>query len=285
MEQSGSQALSGKRVAVIGIGAMGSALIEGLLRDGMTLPEAINAADPVPERGEKAAASYAVNFTEDNIEAVKEVDIVFLSVKPQVMLPVLRGLKKKVPSRALVVSIAAGITLEQIVTTLDHPTVIRAMPNTPGKVGQGMIAWVATEQVNEFQRVQAQALLGGLGKTMYFDDEKYIDMVTALSGSGPAYVLLFAEAMIDAGVRMGLPRDVAQQLVYQTIGGTVKYADETGTHPAQLRNEVTSPAGTTAEALNVFEAHGLRFAVSQAVEAAYKRSLELGVESQVGEDD
>lgn len=276
MQQNESQVLAGKRVAVVGTGAMGGALIAGLLRDGMTLPEAISAYDPDVARGEALAKSYGINFTETNNDAVGEADIVFLSVKPQIMIPVMEDLRKKVPSRALVVSIAAGITLDQIVTALDHPTVIRAMPNTPGKVGQGTIAWVATPEVNEFQRVQAQALLGGLGKTIFFEKEADIDRVTAISGSGPAYVLLFMEALIDAGVRLGLSRSVAEQLVYQTVAGTVNYAQEAGAHPAQLRNEVTSPAGTTAEALNVFEAHGLRNAVSEAVQAAYKRSQELG---------
>ncbi len=280
MQQAEPQALSGKKVAVIGVGSMGSALIAGLLRDGMTLPDLIRIADLDIDRREKVAQRYGVTASVSNENAVLEADIVFLSVKPQVMQPVLVELHNKIPPRALIVSIAAGITLKQITETLEHPTVIRAMPNTPGKVGQALVAWVSTPDVNEFQRMQAQALLGGIGKTMYFENESDIDRVTAISGSGPAYVMLFIEALIDAGVRLGFSRAVAQQLVYQTVYGTVMYAQESGLHPAQLRNEVTSPAGTTAEALHVFEEHRFRFAISEAVAACYQRSLELGALSE-----
>jgi len=270
------QPLSGKKISVIGVGSMGGALVAGLLRDGLTLPENIFVADPLLDRGTVVAEDYGVNCTQSNLECIENADIIFLSVKPQVMSDVLDELAGKVPSRALVISIAAGFPLERIIDEIKHDHVIRAMPNTPGKIGQGITAWVATDGVNEFQQAQAQAILGGLGKTVAFDDEEWLDMVTALSGTGPAYVLLFMEALVDAGVRMGFSRAIAEKLVFQTVRGTVEYAESSGTHLAQLRNEVTSPGGTSAEALNILERGHVRFDISEAVQAAYRRSIELG---------
>ena len=154
--------------------------------------------------------------------------------------------------------------------------IVRSMPNTPGQIGHGMTVWTATEAVNEAQRRQAQAILGALGKELYVTEESYLDMATALSGTGPAYVFLFMEALIDAGVHMGFSRHVAEELVYQTMAGSVVMARETGLHPTQLRNQVTSPGGTTAEALYQLEKGGLRTVISKAVWAAYQRSKALG---------
>ena len=152
------------------------------------------------------------------------------------------------------------------------------MPNTPGQIGEGITVWTSSKEVTEEQQEMARAILGALGEEVFVEDESYLDMATALSGSGPAYVFLFTEALIDAGVHMGFPRRIAEQLVLQTIKGSASFYEQAGRHPATLRNQVTSPGGTSAEALYYLEKAGFRTAISRAIWAAYQRSLELGKE-------
>jgi pyrroline-5-carboxylate reductase len=269
--------LSGKQLALIGSGIMAEAMIKGLLRQELVVADQLIAAGPRPERGQTLAQRYGVKWTTDNREAAQDRDIVILSVKPQVMKEVLPELRGAIYPHALVLSIAAGVPVQVIGEGLSHDAVVRAMPNTPGQIGEGITVWTATEQVAEEQQGFTQAILGALGEAIHVDHENYLDMATALSGTGPAYVLLFMEAMIDAGVHLGFSRRIAEKLVLQTMRGTVEYARQSPRHPATLRNEVTSPGGTSAEALYHMEKGGLRTVVSRAIWAAYQRSVALGI--------
>jgi pyrroline-5-carboxylate reductase len=189
----------------------------------------------------------------------------------------MKGLKG-IHADALVLSIIAGANIKKISTGLKHKAVVRSMPNTPGQIGEGITVWTASREVTGEQQKMARAVLGALGQEVFVEDESYLDMATALSGTGPAYVFLFTEALIDAGVHMGFPRRIAEQLVLQTIKGSASYYESASRHPATLRNQVTSPGGTSAEALYYLEKAGFRTAISRAVWAAYQRSLELGKE-------
>ncbi len=176
----------------------------------------------------------------------------------------------------LVISIAAGVSLDTICSKLNYDRVVRAMPNAPAQVGKGMTAWTSGKGLDDGDRQTAASILSAMGEEQYFADEKYIDMATAISGSGPAYVFLFIEAMIDAGVHIGLPRNVAQKLVIETIVGSAEAMQKMEKHPAELRNMVTSPGGTTTEALLHLESGGLRSLMINAVTAAYNKAKALG---------
>jgi pyrroline-5-carboxylate reductase len=265
-----------KTIALLGPGAMGEAIIIGLLDKGITVPEKIRASTPEVDRIAEITNRYNVLGFYDNLEAVAGADLVILAVKPQKLYKVLEGLKNRIPKDAVVLSIIAGATLDTLSNGLNHDSVVRAMPNTPAQIGQGITVWTATHAVNEEQLKLAGQVLTAMGQEVHVEEETYLDMATALSGSGPAYVFLFMEAMIDAGVHMGFPRRTAEQLVTQTILGSVMYAQKNGMHPAQLRNQVTSPGGTSAEALYYLEKAGIRTAFSRAIWAAYERSIELG---------
>jgi len=263
-------------IVVVGPGAMGEAIIAGLLRQEVTTADKLLAAGPIVERGEELKERYGIQPYYQNMPAVKQADVVILSVKPQNLDVVMDEVGKYVPEHALVLSIVAGATLEMISEGLNHPCVVRAMPNTPAQIGQGITVWTASEEVSKKQLEQARSILKALGQEIFKEKERYLDMATALSGSGPAYAFLFMEAMIDAGVHMGFQRRDAEQLVIQTLRGAVEYYDKKGAHPATLRNEVTSPAGTSAEAIYYLEKAGFRTAISRAIWAAYKRSKSLG---------
>ncbi len=266
-----------KKIAFIGPGVMAEAMIAGLLRKQLAKPENITAAGPREERGAELQKKYGIKITTDNAFAASHADVVVLSVKPQRLSEVMKGLKG-IRSEALVLSIIAGASIKKISAGLKHKSVARSMPNTPGQIGEGITVWASSNDVTEEQQGIARAILGALGDEVFVEDESYLDMATALSGSGPAYVFLFTEALIDAGVHMGFPRRIAEQLVLQTIKGSVSFYHQAGRHPATLRNQVTSPGGTSAEALYYLEKAGFRTAISRAVWAAYQRSLELGKE-------
>jgi pyrroline-5-carboxylate reductase len=274
-----------KTIAFIGSGAMGEAMIAGLLRDGLSRPETLLAADVRAERVAELHQKYGVISKTDNSEAIAAADVVILSVKPQRLTEVLHGLKGSIPAGALVLSIVAGATIEKISRGLGHKAVVRSMPNTPAQIGQGITVWIPSAAVSPEQRETARMVLSALGEQVMVDDENYLDMATALSGTGPAYVFLFMESMIDAGVHMGFSRRVAEQLVVQTLIGSVAYYQKINqqddVHVAALRNQVTSPGGTSAEALYYLEKAGFRTALSRAIWAAYQRSLELGKEKPV----
>jgi len=269
-----------KKISFIGPGVMAEAMIAGLIRQELAKPENILASGPRETRGDKLHGKYGIRSTTNNADAASDADVVVLSVKPQRLTEVLTGLHKIRPD-ALVLSIVAGATIQKISKTLKHKAVVRSMPNTPGQIGEGITVWTASKDTSEEQQEMARQILGALGDEVFVEDEYYMDMATALSGSGPAYVFLFTEALIDAGVHMGFPRRIAEQLVLKTIRGSVDYYYHAERHPATLRNQVTSPGGTSAEALYYLEKAGFRTAISRAVWAAYQRSLELGKEKAV----
>jgi pyrroline-5-carboxylate reductase len=247
-----------------------------LCKENLVDPQHITASDPYPAQLDKLASRYHVQTTESNLEAVRGKDIVVLSIKPQNLAEVGTELQGHLPADALMLSIIAGATISGISQKMHHYRLVRVMPNTPARVGRGMSVWTCTEEVSETQRQQAKTILAALGEEIYVDHEDYLDMATALSGTGPAYVFLFMEAMIDAGVHMGFSRRIAEQLVYQTIEGSVAFARDSGHHPAELRNMVTSPGGTTADALYQLEKGGFRTVLSKAIWSSYKKSRYLG---------
>lgn len=263
-------------IAVIGAGTMGGALIKGLLRKSLIDPQHIIGTTPWLERLEELERLYGVRTSPDNVAAAQEAEIVFLSVKPQVMGLVLRELHGKIDPEVLVFSIAAGVPIATIREGLGVERIVRAMPNTPAQIGEGITVWTATEAVSEAQRAHTQDILHAMGAEVYVEDEHVLDMATALSGTGPAYVYLFMEAMVDAGVHLGFSRHVAEKLVSQTLLGSVLYARQSDLHLAALRNQVTSPGGTTAEALYHLDKGGFRTVLSRAVWAAFVRTQQLG---------
>ncbi len=255
---------------------MAEAMIKGLLDRDMIAPDRVCASGPRPERGAYLCERYGIGVTTDNAAAVREADVVVLGVKPQVLPHVEPELRGCIRDDALVLSIIAGARLSSLGRGLGHPALVRAMPNTPARIGEGMTVWTATPAVSPAQREQARAMLVALGEELYVEDEGYLDMATALSGTGPAYTFLVMEALIDAGVHMGFSRHVSEKLVMQTMRGSVDFAQQSGKHPAELRNQVTSPGGTSAEAIYHLEKGGLRTVLSRAVWAAYQKSKYLG---------
>lgn len=268
------------RIALIGAGAMGEAIIAGLLRQAVVTASQILASEPRAERRHELQARYQVNLTDDNQEAARWGQVVIFAIKPQTLPAVLPTLRGTLRPDALCLSIIAGTPIATFARGLDHAAVVRAIPNTPAQIAEGITVWTTIPAVDEQQRTWTRMVLRALGPELFVDDEHYLDMATALSGSGPAYIFLMIEAMIDAGVHMGFPRPIAETLVLQTMLGSVQYARQSGMHPAQLRNAVTSPGGTTAAALSAMERGGLRTVLSDGIWAAYQRSVELGKKNQ-----
>ncbi len=269
---------TGKKIVFVGPGAMAEAMIYGLTHHGVAKAEDLLAAGPEKERLDELKERYGIQGYLQNAQAVSQGDVVVLSVKPQRLGRVLEGLQGKIKEGALVLSIVAGASIETISTGLDHQLIVRSMPNTPAQIGEGITVWTASAGVSQEQLEMTRQILGALGEQIFLEEEHYLDMATALSGSGPAYVFLFMEAMVDAGVHLGFPRRIAEQLVAQTVRGSVDYYQrrEDPVHLARLRNEVTSPGGTSAAALYYLEKAGFRTAISRAIWAAYERSQELG---------
>jgi len=264
------------RLCFIGSGAMGEAMIGGLLNKKAVEAGQIVASDPVEKRRQEMASRFGVTALLQNTEAVKGAQIVILAVKPQVLPAVLRELRGHIEKDALVLSIVAGARSTAIAKALGHGAVVRSMPNTAAQVGEGMTVWTATPKTSDKQREQARAILRALGKELYVEDEKLLDMATAVSGTGPTYVFLVMEALMDAAVHLGFSRVVARELVVQTVLGSAIYARDSDKHMAELRNMVTSPGGTSAEAIYQLEKGSLRTVLSKAVWAAYQRSVTLG---------
>jgi pyrroline-5-carboxylate reductase len=264
------------RIAFIGSGAMGEAMIKGLLSRQLIAADHIIGSDPVAARRTLLAATYGVQTTDDNVCAVQEADIVVMSIKPQMLGAVGATLQGTLSPNALVLSIMAGVSLKTLQSALSHERIVRSMPNTPAQVNMGVTAWIATTAVDAAQREQTALLLGALGEQIQVEKEDFIDMQTGLGGSGPGFVFLIIEAMIDAGVQMGFSRGDAQKIVLQTIAGSAALMKETGKHPAELRNLVTSAGGTTAAGIYELEKGGIRTTLTNAILAAYRRSQELG---------
>lgn len=263
-------------ISFIGGGVMGEAMAQGLLSKKLLSPKSITVAEPRQERRKELQQKHGLNVTSNNRDAAQACKILVLSVKPQDLDDVLAGLKGVLRPEQMVMSIVAGARVSSISGGLAYNAIVRVMPNTPAQIGEGMSVWTATPSVRKEQRNQAKIILQALGKELYVNDEKFLDMATAISGTGPTYVFLVMEAMVDAAVHLGFPRHVAYQLVTETIRGSIMYAMKSGKHPAELRNMVTSPGGTSAAALYQLEKGSLRTVLSKAIFAAYERSKSLG---------
>lgn len=264
------------KLGFIGAGMMGEAIIAGILNNGIATPADIAACDIAAARREHLANTYGVRVSEDAATASTGNDIVLLAVKPQEFAAAGRAMAGGLNGKQTVMSIMAGVTIDSIRSALKHDAVVRAIPNTPAQIGEGMTVWTATEAVSNSAHEAIRTILSVLGKELYVSDEKYVDMATAVSSSGPAYVFLVIEALIDAAVHIGLRREMAVPMVLQTVLGSARYALETGKHPAELRNQVTSPGGTTTQGLLALEDAGVRAAFMDAVEAAYEKAKQLG---------
>ena len=268
-------ALAGTRLAFVGAGVMAESMIAGLLKQGLIDPNRIVASHPRTDRQERLRARFGIEAVEGNRAAAEGADLIFLTVKPQVLAAVMKQLHGRLEPRQVAVSVIAGASIATLSRGLGHDSIVRVMPNTPAQIGAGMMVWTATADVDDSRRGQIKAALGALGEELWVEEEKYVDMATALSGTGPTYVFLMMEALIDAGVHMGFPRRIAEQIVLQTVSGSVAFARDSGKHMAELRNMVTSPGGTSAEAIYQMEKGGLRTVLSRAVYAAYQRTQTL----------
>jgi len=264
------------KITFIGGGNMGEAMLSAVLGKRLSQPQAISVSDISQSRRQHLEQKYGVVVMSDNRQAVKRGDVVVLAIKPQNLAEVMAELNGQLKSAQLVLSIVAGARIDTLCRGLDHHCVVRAMPNTPAQIGQGISVWTATAEVTEQQKGWVGSILGAMGKEIYVDDEKYIDMATAVSGSGPAYIFLFAESLIEAARHIGLPRDMAQELVVQTLLGSGHFLQKSGKEPLELRRMVTSPGGTTAEALAQLEKGKFTELVKQAVIAAYNKAKRLG---------
>lgn len=266
------------KLGLIGCGFMGEAMLGAMLKKGVLAPGDIFVAEINDDRCSMVRATYGVRTTTNMAEVVAPSDVVVFAVKPQEFDSTAHHLEGTFRREQTIVSIMAGVPIERIARRLSHSAIARVMPNTPAAIGEAISVWTATPEVDGTAREQVSAILGAMGLEIHVDDEKYLDMATALSGSGPGFVYLLLEAFIDAGVHVGFKREVAEALALQTFIGASKYAEATGKHAAALRNEVTSPGGTTAAGLQILESAGVRGAIIDAIEAAYERSRELGAQ-------
>jgi pyrroline-5-carboxylate reductase len=274
--------LAGRSIATVGSGVMAEAIIAGLLRGQLVAPDQIVASHPRPDRRDALARAHGIRTVEANAAAVDGADVVLLAIKPQMLARVGREIRGRLQPGQLVISILAGATTRALMGHLGHREVVRSMPNTPAQLGRGMTVWYPTPETSPEQREQAGVLLGALGAQIEVDDERLVAMATAVSGTGPTYVFLVMEALIDAAVHLGFARHVAHDLVIETLEGSTLFAKQSGMHPAQLRNMVTSPGGTSAAALHELESGRLRTVLSEAVWAAFRRTVELGEQLEVG---
>ena len=268
--------LSNATIATVGSGVMAEAMIAGLLRGALVTPDQVVSSHPRQERREALEREYGIRTVATNVDAIAEADVILLGIKPQMLERVGREIGPHLRRGQLVLSVLAGATTAALVGILGHDQVVRSMPNTPARLGKGMTVWYATPETTEPQRDQARVLLATLGMQLEVDDEKLVAMATAVSGTGPTYVFLVMEALIDAAVHLGFPRHMAHDLVVETLEGSALFAKSSGMHPAQLRNMVTSPGGTSAAALHELESGRLRTVLSEAVWAAFRRTEELG---------
>src|SRR4030095_994346 len=255
--------LENVRLGFVGCGVMAESMIAGLLSQKLVGPAQILGSHPREARRNELAAKYGIRVVESNAEAVTairdaKVPVVVITVKPQRMSNVLHDLHGSLDKDGLVISIVAGATIANISTELGTGRVVRAMPNTPSQIGAGITAWTCGEAVDDNDRSLVSRLLGALGKEIYVETENMIDMATSLSATGPTYIFMVMEALTDAGVHLGFSREIAKQLVQETMLGSVKFAIESHKHPAELRNMVTSPGGTSAEAIYQMEKGTLR---------------------------
>jgi pyrroline-5-carboxylate reductase len=268
-------------LAFIGCGVMGESMIAGLLRGNLVPASNIAASHPRESRREQLAETYGIEVFESNADAARsnaksKTSAIVICVKPQRLARVLADLNGILHPDQLVISIVAGAHIEHLAEELGTAKIVRAMPNTPSQIGAGITAWTCTVAVEDGERQHISDLLSALGKEIFVETENMIDMATSLSATGPTYIFMVMEALTDAGVHLGFSRDMAKELVQETMLGSVKFAMASNKHPAELRNMVTSPGGTSAEAIYQMEKGTLRTVLSNAVYAAYKRAAELG---------
>jgi pyrroline-5-carboxylate reductase len=269
--------LKGKKIGFLGAGNMAEAIINGLVKSGQVQPSEISASDKNIERLNVVVEGYGIEGHNKNFEVARRSDVIILAVKPQIIKPVLDEISEEIGPNKLLISIAAGIEIQQIASNLcKGAKIVRVMPNTPALVLSGASALCPGEEVSKEELKLATAIFDAVGETVIVENEGLMDAVTGLSGSGPAFVYTFIEAMSDAGVKMGLPRETANILATETVLGSAKVVSELKRHPAELRDMVTSPGGTTIAGMGKLEENGFRSAIISAVEAAVKRSKELG---------
>jgi len=264
------------KIAFIGGGNMGEAMLSAVLNKGLATPQDISISDVSESRRQHIVQEYGVYVTASNLEVLTRGDIVVLAIKPQNLAEVMAELNGQLKSNQLVISIIAGTRINTLCLGLNHNLIVRVMPNTPAQIGMGVSVWAATAEVTKQQRGQVSSILGAMGKEIYVAEEKYIDMATAVSGSGPAYVFLFMESLVEAAVHIGLPRDIAQEMVLETLLGSGYLVQKSGKEPSELRRMVTSPGGTTAEALHQLEKRGFSDLILQAIIAAHNKARSLG---------
>jgi pyrroline-5-carboxylate reductase len=274
--------LARSTIATVGSGVMAEAIIAGLLRGQLVAPGQIVASHPRAERRDALQATHGIRTVDANADAVADADVVLLAIKPQMLARVGREIRGALRPGQLVISVLAGATTAGLAGHLGHREIVRSMPNTPAQLGKGMTVWYATPETSPAQREQAASMLSALGAQIEVDDEKLVAMATAVSGTGPTYVFLVMEALIDAAVHLGFARHVAHDIVIETLEGSTLFAKQSGMHPAQLRNMVTSPGGTSAAALHELESGRLRTVLSEAVWAAFRRTVELGEQLEAG---
>ncbi|MPZ22723.1 MAG: pyrroline-5-carboxylate reductase [Dehalococcoidia bacterium] len=263
------------RIALVGGGFMGESFVAGVLSAEVVTAADVCVAEIQAHRREHLARTYNVAVMDSAAAAVASADVVLFAVKPQEFEPAVSDVIHALDDQ-IVISCMAGVTMATLASHLKVPKIVRVMPNTPASVREAVSVWTCTEALGPADLKTTATLLEALGQQIFVEDEKYLDMATALSASGPGFIFLLIEAFIDAGVHIGFRREVAEKLAYQTFLGSVKYAQATGLHPAVLRNQVTSPGGTTAEGLLIMERMGVRAAIVEAVEAAWRKSIELG---------
>lgn len=261
------------KLGFIGGGVMAEALITGIKKAGLDADIAVG--EPIASRREYLT-SLGVTATDDNAAAIDGADLVVLAVKPQQFETVADSLSGRLKTEQTVVSILAGVKMHSIGLRLNHDRLIRIMPNTPAQIGHGMCVWTASSGVPGNIREFVEKALDSLGEQVFVGDEKYVDMATAVSASGPAYVFKLIESMIDGGVLLGMPADLARKLVVQTVAGSAILTRESGKHPAELASMVTSPGGTTAAALLALEEGQFKATIMRAIRAAYERGEEIG---------
>ena len=274
------------RVGIVGAGVMAEAIISGLIADRAVQAAQLTVSHPRRERREVLAERHGIHPVANNREALADAEVVVIAVKPQMLGRVMRELRGRLGAEQVVVSIVAGATIRTLVDGLQHAAVVRAMPNTPSQIRRGITVWSASDACTSAQRELARGVLRALGEERQVADEAFVAMATALSGTGPTYLFAVMEALIDAGVHLGFPRELAHDLVVDTLIGSAEFARQSELHPAQLRNAVTSPGGTSAAAIYELEKGRIRTVFSDAVWAAYRRTVELGeaLEAEVPRD-
>lgn len=273
--------LNTKTIGFIGGGNMAEAMLQAILNRQLILPEQVIISDISDKRRSYIAQHYRVHSTSDNLHLVREADVVILAVKPHDLPEVMAIASQGATPGKLFISIVAGATIDRLRAGLKAEQVIRAMPNTPAQVGEGLTVWTSTPQVTPGQLEIAREILASFGKEIYVQDENYLDGATAISGSGPAYIFLVMEALIEAAQRIGLPLDMAKEMVLQTVIGAGVYARIMGLPLDELRRRVTSAGGTTEAAIRVLQQGNLETLIGEAVVAAYRRAKEIGLNTDI----